>query len=349
MVSQVTQGLSLVATKGRQGRRTMYQVTVPNSVLNNFFTVNLEPPAEKSQRQLDPKHARDIADYIVENPDGYVLGAVVYAVDLECGFTPSELSPNIGMLTIPFGTNLRSLDGQHRRVGLNQAIATDPALSTEDTAVLIYVEPDVTKRRQMFSDMNATPKVVAKALNVAFDSRDPFARAAQVVAEHSFLHGVVELQASRVSPASLMWYSLGSIYDVLKRLMVGPSGRVRVANQYAEEAIVERGCKFFELLDAARPEFSDVRKGASEIDIMRSRSILFSSTTLRVIAGAVWLKMDESMSTDMSRYTDNLRKADFLPSAPLWQDSGFVSPGKSTPNARNQEVMAATRALSTLL
>src|SRR5262249_14512274 len=146
--------------------RTFYQVTVPNSVLNNFFTVNMDPPAEKSQRQLDPKHAHDIRDYILENPDEYLLGAVVYAVDQECVFKESEISPSIGTLTIPFGTNLRSLDGQHRRSGLNEAIAEDSEIGNEDTAVLIYVEPDVAKRRQMFSDMNATPKVVAKALNV---------------------------------------------------------------------------------------------------------------------------------------------------------------------------------------
>src|SRR5262249_46745166 len=160
------------------------------SVLNNFFTVNMDPPAERSQRQLLPRHATDIKEYILENPDEYVLGAIIYAVDQECTFTESELSPDVGSLTIPFRTNLRSLHGQHRRQAINEAISEDPEIQNDHTAVLIYVEPDVTKRRQMFSDMNATPKVVAKALNVAFDSRDPFARAAQNLAEkHPFLRG----------------------------------------------------------------------------------------------------------------------------------------------------------------
>jgi DGQHR domain-containing protein len=344
----ITQGLSLAALRGEQGSRTLYQVFVENSVLNNFFTVNMDPPQEKSQRQLDPKHARDIANYILENPDEYVMGALIYAVDKDCMFTPSEMSDAMGVLTIPFGTNLRSLDGQHRRAGLNDAIAEDPEVSADYTAVLIYVEPDVTRRRQMFSDMNATPKVVAKALNVKFDHRDPFARAAQfLAADHPFLSGVVEMDAMRVSATSDKWYSLGAIWDALKRLQVGSTGRVRNPSQYAEADITKRGEQFFDLLDEARPEFEEVRSGTEDINVLRSRTILFSSTTLRAIAGAAWMRLSEDgYATDMSEYIEGLARIDFAPNAKIWLDTGFVSPGKSTPNARNQEVLAATRAIA---
>lgn len=342
----IVQGLTLAALRGRQGERTVFQVLVQNSVLNNFFTVNMDPPSEKSQRQLNPAHARDIADYIVANPDEYVLGTLTYAVDQECPFLPSDLHPDLGVLTVPFGTNLRSLDGQHRREGLNQAIAEDPELGDEHTSVLIYVEPDVHKRRQMFSDMNATPKVVAKALNVAFDSRDPFARAAQDLADHHpFLAGVVEREASRVPAASANWYTLGAVYDALKRLQVGPTGRVRKPEQYAEAAIRARGDAFFSLLDHARPEFQQVR-GGLDVGVVRSKSIIFSSTTLRALAGAVHQAITPEGDVLIGGLVSGLAAVDFAPGADIWQTSGFVSPGKSTPNARNQEVLAATRALA---
>ncbi len=63
-------GLSLPALRGQQGGRTFYQCMVPNSVLNNFFPVNMEPATDRSQRTIDPKHAKEIADYLVENGDG---------------------------------------------------------------------------------------------------------------------------------------------------------------------------------------------------------------------------------------------------------------------------------------
>lgn len=350
-MAKLTQGLTLAGLKGRQGDRTLYQVLVPNSVLNNFFTVNMDPPAERSQRQLDPKHAHDIGQYILNNTNEYVLGAIIYAVDQECKFEESDISPEMGVLTIPFGTNLRSLDGQHRRQGLNAAIAEDHEVADDHTAVLIYVEPDVTKRRQMFSDMNATPKVVAKALNVGFDSRDPFARAAQSIATaHPLLAGVVELEASRVGASSDKWYTLGAIYDALKRLQVGPTGRVRNASQYDEAAIADRGHRFFDLLGAARPEFKKVHSGELDVTVLRSNSIMFSSTTLRALAGAVQMRLaQDGDSADMSMYASNLSKIDFAPSAEAWRDTGFVSPGKSTPNARNQEVVAATRKIAEML
>lgn len=346
-VTAFVEGLQLAALRGRQGDRTVYQAMVPNSVLNNFFTVNMDPPAEKSQRSLSAPHAKDIAEYILANPDEYVLGTLTYAVDQECHFAPSDLHQAMGVLTIPFGTNLRSLDGQHRRAGLNDAIAEDPALGDEHTAVLIYVEPDVTRRRQMFSDMNATPKVVAKAVNVAFDSRDPFARAAQRIVEcHPLLDGVVDLEASRVAPSSAKWFTLGSIHDALKRLQVGPSGRVRVPQQYQEDAIIGRGSDFFTLLGDARPEFAQVRAGL-DISVVRSKSIIFSSTTLRALAGAVHQVMSGSAGpVEMADLVGGLAKIDFAPSAPMWVDAGFVSPGKTTPNARAQEVLAATKAIA---
>ena len=347
MTPTPVQGLTLTALRGKQGERTLYQVLVQNSVLNNFFTVNMDPPSEASQRQMLPKHAADIGDYILENPDEYVLGALIYAVDRECAFQSSEMNLDLGMLTIPFGTNLRCLDGQHRREGLNRAIAEDEDFGEDYAAVLIYVEPDVTKRRQMFSDMNSTPKVVAKALNVKFDSRDPFARAAQRLAgEHPLLRNTTETESSRVAANSDKWYSLGAVFDAIKRLQVGPTGRVRVAGQYAEDALFARGSELFDLLLAARPEFEEIRRGA-DVGAVRSRSILLSSTTLRAIAGAVWMRLQEDGETSsVMKYADGLAKLDFSPVAPTWAETGFVSPGKSTPNARNQEVLAATRAIA---
>ena len=134
------------------------------------------------------------------------------------------------------------------------------SFGSDFTSVLIYVEPDVERRRQMFSDMNATPKVVAKALNVYFDSRSPFARAAQAIAnEHPLLAGNVEMQGARVPAGSPKYYTLGAVFGTLKRLQVGANGRVRLEQRYSEEAIRDRGDAFFSVLGDTRPEFEEIR------------------------------------------------------------------------------------------
>jgi DGQHR domain-containing protein len=355
-------GLTIPALRGKQGKRTFYLLMTPNSVLNNFFTVNMEPEHDRSQRTMDPKHADDIGEYIVENPDDYVIGAITYAVDAEGMFEGVPGDDSIGKLTIPLSANLRCLDGQHRRVGLKQAIDIDERFQDDSTGILLYVEPDLPARRQMFSDMNATPKVVAKALNVSFDSRDPFAQAAVILAkENDLLSGNTEMQGARVKATSNDLFSLAAVYDALKRLTFGrtlPSGRVST-HAHAVDDLVALGNEFFDLLRDARPEFSEFLALADRysdspaehvkaIKAYRETTLLLSSTTLRVIAGAVKEAMNET-GKPITEFREPLAAIDFRPTNARFQQVGFVTPGKSTPNARNQEVLAATDHVKALL
>lgn len=345
-------GLSVPALRGKQGDRIYYQANIPNSVLNNFFPINMEPEADRSQRTVDPKHAQEIADYVVDNADNYVLGAITYSMDTEGEFASSSLHPDIGVLTIPVNASMRSLDGQHRRLGLKKAIDEDPDVAHDTLSVLLYVEPDLLARRQMFSDMNATPKVVAKALNVSFDTRDPFALAAvRLAEEHPMLKGHVEMQAARVKPASANYTSLAGVYDALKRIKHGsvlPRGR---AQKQDANDLFDLGSKFFDVLDKARPEFAAAAQIAedytgddlvAEMKTLRESSILFSTTTLRAIAGAVH-DVIELVGFDEGFLIKGLASIDFKPSSPAFIKVGFVTPPKSTPNARNQEVLAASK------
>ncbi len=341
-------GLALPALRGRQGDRTIYLVLPTNNVLNTFFTAEMEPVDDRSQRPLDPKHAAKIGDYIVANPRDYLLGAITYAVDVVGTFDEVEPGTGIGVLHLPLTARLRSVDGQHRRRGLKHAIDVVDAIGGEHTALLIYVESDLAKRKQMFSDMNNTARVVPKTLNVAYDSRDPFARAVNtLIAQHPLLAGRVETEAARVKPGTDALYTLGGVHDVSKRLFVGQDGRVREPGRFDEQEILTRVSSFFDLLQKARPEFA-AAADADTLDALRSSTILFSSTTLRVLAGAVyecvWKQPGGDDSLDF--LIDPLAAVDFAPGDPVWRASGLVSPGKATPVSRLQEVRAATHALA---
>lgn len=343
-------GLSVPALRGEQGGRTFYVTLPSNAVLTGFFPSEIEGSEDRSQRPLDPTHARQIRDYITGNAKGYALGALVYAVDQEGAFEEVVSGSGIGVLRLPLDATLRSIDGQHRREGLRQSVATLPELQRQSTAVLIYVEPDVAQRRQMFSDMNNTARKVSKALNVSYDSRDPFARAAAHVSkEHPLLRSRVDRLSARVLPGSGNLFTLAGIYDALKRLYVGPIGRVKDGSRFDEDDIATRGMQFFDALTAARPELTTT--DPDELDALRAKSILLSSTTLRVLASAVWSAAEKNgdVSAVLGRLPSVLAQVDFRPDAALWQDSGFVSPGRTTPNARSQEVRAASDALSQIL
>lgn len=333
-------GLSLPALRGQQGTRVLYAALPQNSVLNTFFPIDLEPASDKAQRTLDPRHARDIAEYVKQNPTTYALGAVTYAMDVPGDFQEVSPGAGIGLLRLPLGAQLRSIDGQHRREGIRLAIDVVRSLAQESTALLIYVEADLEKRRQMFSDMNNTAKKVSKAVNISFDSRDPFARVVnQLCDQHSLLAGRTEKSSVRVAPGSSKLFTLGAIHDAVKRLFVGPSGRVKDPFKYQAEEIEVRAIAFLDLLSRARPELA--RDARTRVE---SESLIFSSTTLRVIAGAIWKLCFDELGPRISidRLEKGMAELNFSPKESIWLESGYVSPGRSTPNARSQEVQAAT-------
>lgn len=153
-------------------------------------------------------------------------------------------------------------------------------------------------------------------------------------------------------------FSLAGVFDGLKRFdlgMVLPRGRSPKTK--TKDELVAIGNTLFDTIDAAFPEFTDVKKELAntedpkeKAEIMRAarrRTILFSTTTLRVIAGALHEAMKADNETEASRYVDRLAKIDFAPTSKLFTatDVGFVS-GTGTPSARNQEVFAATKALT---
>jgi DGQHR domain-containing protein len=336
-------GVSIPALKGKQGKRTMYLCLPPNAVIKNFFPKDSEvPEALKSQRAYDEGRAEEIRDYVVENPDDFVLGALTYAMDTPAEFEPAEPGAPIGLLTIPLSATLRCVDGQHRRGALRLAIDGLKDLASQQTAMIIYVEGDLEARRQMFSDMNWHQKPVSKSVNVSFDQRDPFARATQEISRtHPLLKGRVEEEKSTVKRGSDKLFTMGAVYDALGRLCTGAGGRLRDKSKYGtDKELADLGTEFFDLLVEARPEFKGVVEGMQPPPAPES-SILFSSTTLKMLASAVHVVRAKRGMKRLGRLRESLAKIDFSPGAKMWAESGFVTPGKSTPNARLQEIKGA--------
>lgn len=337
--------VSFAALKGKQGGRTMYFILPSNATLNNIVPPDMEPDMDRSQRAFDPAHAKGIATYIVNNQNEYVLGALTYGCDQEGRWEPVEEGAPFGLLHLPLNAKLRSIDGQHRRRGLKEAIDVADWVVGDNTAVLIYVEPDVDKRKQMFSDMNWTVRPVSKSVNIGFNSRDPFARAVtRLVASNPLLEGRVETERASISKGSNNLFTLGTLYDALKRLQVGPDGKIGSKTVIDEEDIYEAGDSFFNLLYANRPEFKTVIEDPDKTEDMRKSSLLLNGTTLKMLAGAVqWAT--HKRGRKMADLAKPIKDLDFSPAATIWQESGFIAPGMTTPMSRNQEVRATATAV----
>jgi DNA sulfur modification protein DndB len=203
----------------------------------------------------------------------------------------------------------------------------------------------------MFSDMNSTPRKVSKSLNIAYNNRDPFARAAKYLAEnHPLLKGKVEKLQPRVKADSADFFSLSSIQDATKRVVTGSIAKGVLVEDLTDAEIQRRGGEFFDLLQKSRTEFAIAANDQKALQKFREETILFSSTTLRVLAGAVgranqYYKAQTPQAL-FEKLSKTLKNIDFSVNSDLFVKSGFIANGSSTPSARNQEIVAAIRAVT---
>jgi DGQHR domain-containing protein len=344
-------GLSLPALKGRQGERVLYLVMPSMAEVNNVIPPDMEPATERAQRALDPNHARAISEYIQNNTEAYVLGALTYAVDREGRFEAVQDGASIGMLHIPLDARLRCIDGQHRRHGIKPALEVIEELAAHHQPIVIYVEPDLVARKQMFSDMNWTVRRVSSSVNVGFNSRDVFARAVnQLVNQHPLLVGRTEMDRPSVRAKSDKLYTLGVLYDVIKRLAMRPEKRVsaKLAETFDERKLAREGAAFLSLLLEARPELRKATERPDQTEELRTESIVFSGATLKMLASVVYFATHER-GYQLAELREPISKLDLSPDAKLWRETtGFVAPSgkaqKLTPSSRLQDIRAATSA-----
>ncbi|NHR07406.1 DGQHR domain-containing protein [Chromobacterium haemolyticum] len=167
------------AVRGIQAGRAYYVAQVPYGVLAKLFKFDEEVvPAEcRAQRVLNTRRAGDIADYMVANPIDYVLPALTASVSAEMAFEPVALpgaSDRVGMLSIPISATMLINDGQHRRKGIELALAQRPAFAKETIAVTLYFDQGLARSQQMFADINAKQVKPSSAINALYDHRNPF-------------------------------------------------------------------------------------------------------------------------------------------------------------------------------
>jgi DNA sulfur modification protein DndB len=344
-------GMALPAMKGQQGSRTMYFCLPKNSVIARRFSRELEVPEEKAtQRPFETRRAEEIKCYMAENMQSYVLGAVTYSMDREGDFKPAYEGADVGILNIPLEANIKCVDGQHRIGAIHGIVNEIEELANENTALLIYVEGDLTNRRQMFSDMNFHQKRVNSSVNIDFNSRDLFARVTQQLAEkHPLLKGRIERTKASVSRTSQNLFTLGAVYDAMGRLCTGAGGRLRNKEKYGtEEELIRLGNEFFDWL-SSRPEFEEVTTDPENTIPIRQKTILLSSTTLKMLASSVYIVKSMNKTIKLRNLSPALLAMDFTPKAKLWRKTGFVSPGKRTPNARLQEIKTTAEEVAKML
>lgn len=189
------------------------------------------------QRALDRRSA-DISDYLTTQSRDRFFNSIVVGVyggdpewlDLRVednpilspSDIPSSVSDSLGVLRLTGSERLFALDGQHRVVGIREAIHADKHLADEQI-VALFVSHQRTpmglrRTRRLFTTLNRYAKPVNKKDLIALDEDDTVAIVTRrLVDEHPLFIDKISVTHTKSMPTSAVnqFTSIVALYDAL--------------------------------------------------------------------------------------------------------------------------------------
>lgn len=168
--------IPLPVIKGQQGGETIYTTQVQFSHLVQMFKFNEDqvPVELRAQRELNPKRAIAIAEYILENREGFTIPAITASVSEEMEFIEAPGYPNLGVLHVPMNALILINDGQHRRSAIEHVLLSAPEMATQTVPVTFYLDKNLEMAQQRFSDINRNQVKPSTSISMLYDLRNPF-------------------------------------------------------------------------------------------------------------------------------------------------------------------------------
>jgi hypothetical protein len=282
--------------------------------------------------------------------------------------------------------DIRIIDGQHRILGLHMAVEDiarelDDArnrqaqakrdgdedlvnhytpiiarlekqrkrMASEHLAVQVHVETDQVNYEQMFFDVADNALGITQAVKVRFDSRKVMNRALDAAQRHSLLRDRVDQEQDRIAGANPNLLGAKHVVDIVRTVNIGISGRVsrRQESELQEGALVQKSNEFFDVLLDAFDDLAAVADGTMTPEDLRKRSLLGSSTVLRVLAG-VYHDLSEGGYGD-EEIAEFFRALSPFMVAPIPEKSPWLGirtkvfvVGANAPTARAQDLRSLT-------
>lgn len=213
------------ALRGIQAGSVYYVAMCPLKLLPRMFLFDEAPiPANlRAQRTLNRTRIPEIARYILDNRSNYAFSAITASIDGDVRFEPAELggaSSDVGMLVVPMSARFVINDGQHRRAAIEIALEEEPALGDETIAVVLYVDADLRRSQQLFSDLNLHAIRPTQSLGILYDYRDPLAELARYLSETAIIfRNRTEKEKTTLSNRSTKLFTLNAIYTATREML----------------------------------------------------------------------------------------------------------------------------------
>jgi DNA sulfur modification protein DndB len=332
------------AIRGVQAGREYFVTMCPLRLIPRLFMFDEEElaPEVRAQRNLNKARVPEIARYVLENPDSYVFSALTASVDAEVRFEPygdDGTDKRVGALTIPMSARFVINDGQHRRAGIQRALAENPALGDESIAIVLFLDVGLARCQQMFADLNRYAIRPARSISVLYDHRDELSAITRLmVFRVPLLRDLAEVERSSLSARSRKLFTLSAFYAANKALFDG-SGKSPL------ERRVDLAAEYWQAVAGQLPEWGQVYRrqlSAGEVrrDFVHSHGIVLHAL------GRIGNTLTGGGATPAgwARTLGKLRGLDWRRDNPAWEGRATLGGRVSKTSANVLLTTAAIRA-----
>ncbi len=337
-------GYSFPAIRGIQANREYYVSMCPMRMIPKIFLFTSEElPAEmRSQRRLNRSRLPEIANYIANNKDDYVLSAITASIDGEVKFSAlSETgsASRIGTLNVSMEARFIINDGQHRRAAIEKALAERIELGEESIAVVFFLDPGLERCQQMFADLNRYAIRPSTSIGILYDHRDAHALLSKrLIKDSKNFTNLVEPEKNTLSARSRRLFTLSAIYGATNDLLAGlvkenTETLIKIAGQFWEE--IAKRIKEWKLIHDGKITAGEVRQ-----EYIHSHGVVLQS--LGKVGNFLLL-------TDRKNWKPKLRGLsgiDWRKNQPLWEGRALI--GGRVSKAK-QNVVLTTNAIKQAL
>jgi DNA sulfur modification protein DndB len=316
---------SFPAIRGNQAGSPFYIAMCPMHTIPKIFVFDEEevPPDMRAQRTLNRNRIPDIASYLIDNPNDFILSALTASINSAVEFeqmSDSGPSINMGTLHIPMDAFILINDGQHRRAAIEEAIKENPDLRTDKIPVLFFIDVDLKRSQQMFADLNKHAVRPSTSLGTLYDYRDQSSEIARYLAFTAVpFKGFTELEKASIGKNSKKLFTLSSIkYATRALLKKNPKDSYSETDKATATAYWEEVAKVI-------PEWQEVLEGRTLPTELRETKIHAHAVALQSL-GNLGAHLLETNPKNWKQQLQELRALDWSrENKTLWGNRALVN------------------------
>lgn len=259
------------------------------------------------QRKLKDRWGREIGDYLLNEEQRFFNSLIVATYEGEPGWCditdlegseqegneqldeseiPDDVVASIGFLRLSGSERLFTLDGQHRLMGIREALKKNSKLGEEELAVIFIAhrtdEAGMERSRRLFTTLNKNAKRVTKSDIIALDEDDTMA-----IIVRQLIENYPMFQGKRVSYNATSNLPKGNqkslttivnLYDVLRILFTkvyGQTTEKKLTNMRLPEEDLqthyEYACDYFSRLTNTFMPFREFVAAGDDYPMVTSR------------------------------------------------------------------------------